>query len=647
MHIQNTQFNKSPVPLVNPLGNPKDQIHTNETETMDRGDQASTVLQSHIRRKNVEERILWPRELRNAWSQRYALSRTKNAFFGHYYYNKEKELSTFISHKLLKVLEDPNNYGKDLYFPKVQKGLLQYHETSPFHTFYMTVSNDGTSAIIAINDDKKVAGSLGYGKTKVVTKGLEIKVPLSMNKEFEVSRTAISRLRDTTECFDLNMALPNQFQQDLYDKFKNENLPGRIACASRVRQHIKNGSLRQELVGPQYLGNLSKLYVNGVYGAYDTEEQRYLKFEDQLSLAIDIFETLDSLHEIDVIHQDINIKNILVGEENGVLHGYLHDFYQPTEYHPIGRSSSYYCWDLAKQIGLLSPSSDIVGAMIASSDILLHCPRDIERLECHGEFKMQKSAVFYAFLRKPARSCIESEWKGLPYEERTLSSLKKIALDNGSSYRKRAIEFLIKTHAKAKILELFYNIFSKEEDWKMQLQGSCICYIADLTADEYKKLRTDNLELLRDKYKKGSQHWLHYGKLKLVTDEILNLLQITLEQYKSYATLPLLDNLQRLEKYSTLPAKKRAEIELFRYQLNTLSKLLHQREEYIPLEGDPALFSLLCSDDPQKRKEGREIGYRCFGRAADIKQEIQKIREEYLGEMKNGPSEGLEAYLNI
>jgi len=633
MQTQNNLINLAP--LGASLNSPIDQIpqiQTNEIETIDRVNQASTALQAHIRRNNVQKLIVWPSELKAAWWGSIA-SITKESWA------KQKEFSIFMSRMVSKTLADPSSYGKEQYFPKAKNGVSQCRETtSPLCTFYITVADDLTTVTIAINEQKKVAGLLGYGTNRIVSKGQEMQVPLTIDKQrrlIQLSGAAVSRSR-TKDPYDFAffLAHPNQFQQDLYDKLKNENLPGRIASASRIRQHLKNGSITEELVGPRYLGDLSRLKVNGEFNYIDG--LRFLKYEEKLSLIIDIFETIASLHEIGVVHRDIRPHNILVGDENSILHAYLHDFdhYHLGEYCPIAMSYDYFFWDMGGQIGLVSHASDIVGALFTACRILFFCRESYDQSLSHWVFKDEESWVLNQFIK--LKEPLKDVGINLPYNltlEQMVDSLTEITMGSDSKdVKQKAAKILAQTKADIKILQAFHKVFSKEEAWKNQLWGSCICYFANLTADEYKTLRKNDTQQIQLKYEEGVRDWQEGELMKMVTDDILNLLP---EEYSQKPASEIFEALSKIpnDKYFSLPLKTTKQIQRFGSQKKSLLGELLPKGNF-PLEADPALFSLLCSDDPQKRKEGREIGFQFFGRAGDLKQEIQQSREAYLNELK-------------
>src|SRR6185295_314550 len=67
-------------------------------------------------------------------------------------------------------------------------------------------------------------------------------------------------------------------------------------------------------------------------------------------------------------------------------------------------------------------------------------------------------------------------------------------------------------------------------------------------------------------------------------------------------------------------------------QFNSLRAIA--KHQTLPDTADPTLFSQLNSKDPEERKKGMEIGFKVFGKASDLKQEIHRIHEQYLAELQ-------------
>ncbi|MBA3238607.1 MAG: hypothetical protein H0T62_09720 [Parachlamydiaceae bacterium] len=576
---------------------------------------ASIVLQKNIRGKQAQDLAIMPHELRFSWAVFPPLAKMKE--------EEQKDLSQIIAHELQNVLANPSLHNKDQYFKKNTAYKLNPHSISDLHNvrpFYIRIDTEKKIAIISINEPKSQETFLGDGSFKTVHSGYEVKVPLKFGKHGRLiaeTKNAVARPK-MPETFLETVLEPNRVHTEIYNQMKSKNIPGRLTHPPKLLEHLKNGEKKQKLVQTLYPSNLEKLGATGTYQADKATPPKFVTYETKLLLVEELFETVDSLGNMGIVHRDIKPPNVLLKENANILHSYVHDFDLVIKDSALGMASDYFFWDAAGKIGLVSHYSDMVGAVLTACQLLFTRSEEFFQYSHHEFFKYGIQAAINQFI-----SPISSGIWHLLFLDPKHPSLSQLSVDDRI--------LVAKTRADLKVLDLFCKVFENEDRWKNQLLGSCICHFANLNAYEYTMMQNDNKDSeIRKKMKHGMEVWTKNELLEILGDEIFAMIKINSESFAKKGVAEILYKLKNLELKSYLSSDKFAK---FNHLCNQYSSLLNLNRQILPQDADPKLFALLNSKNPEERKEGREIAFKSIGRGTQLKQDIHQIQINYLNEI--------------
>jgi serine/threonine protein kinase len=548
------------------------------------------------------------------------------------------DFSIIIANEMKKITLDSNLHEKDIYYSK--KTGFQLNEagdnqnlkydaghsiTFPWN-FHIKYSSKLSQATFTMKDKNEI---LGTGTYKEIYLGHQLKVPLKFDEGGQLIKKSIKAIAKVIDPENFESELRGSIMDHtwIYNQFINQNLPGFIAKPPIVREYTKNGCIKIDLVQSCYAKDFSQI-------------DEIFNFEKRLLILEELFVTIDSLSLLGITHRDITPENILLKMKSDDSHAYLNDFDLVSK-KALGFSRNYVYWDLAGQIGLISHSSDLVSAMLTACSVLF------EKFSCsdqnHDIFKSGAEEAFQSFISLQLRDQLEDVGI-MPCaslnSQNMIGQLEKIYYEDVSledEDRKIIIQLLTEAKASFKILQVFGEIFKKEEVWRDLLLGSCIFHFANLsqemTAYDYAILRKFEPNQLLKKFNIGIQIWMKERIVNILKDNLSTVLNAIGENDSEINQ----DTLAKINSYNNegklkdlMSAEQAQECFILDNQIQTLYELPNHP---CPYEAHPKLFALLNSENPQEQKEGREIGYRFFGRALDVKNEILRIRKEYLEEV--------------
>lgn len=593
---------------------------------------ANTKLQTNIRSKNVQNTTIMPSEIRAAWAS-LAAFKSMNA--------KEQEvLSVIIAKELMAVLENPSLHLQEIHFNKKKEyTLTQTHSQGPSKaplTFYIKIDPAAQKAIISINAKKSPESFLGKGGYKKVYEGCELIVPLRCDQDGRLtvdSKKAIARPKTPGDLvnFQRNAIEPSKIHAEIYERLAAEGIPAHITEPVQVREHTSRGINKQELIQKYYQKDLLKLIRTGTYDTA-TSENVSITFGEKLSLIEEIFETVAAFAQIGIVHRDIKPMNILLEATNDILHAYVHDFDLITK-GALGFSDKYIYWDLAGQRGLPSTASDIVGAMLITAELLFDLPHNFYSDFDHEYFKQTPNNSFKTFFLSQSLNDLRSN--GLPAPKNTpdvrgmLSHMKALAEDENTdmAMRKKASELHNKLSTNMLLLGEIYKVFRNEESWDKMLHGSCLCYYAGLSKEEYEEELQIGKGNIRKRFNLGVETWIKDQVLQNLGPNVLKVANMTRDEFlqqKAEVIINILaaDKKVLREHFTEEQIKNLNDIKNY---MITLKKLAID----LPSTGDPELFSLLNSSNPSERAEGQKLCYQHFGDPSALKKRIAQIQKRY------------------
>lgn len=538
-----------------------------------------------------------------------------------------------INNEQQNILENSTLHRTKIYFSKKDDQSKKGNHKAPW-SFYLTVDPYCQSVTLELNEKRSKDSILGKGDNKTWKKAYEIKKTIEPNSnKIEGSKKAIARPHSLHK-FEVEFAMPIKIHQEIYDEMIKLKLPGHVSKPPIIREHYKGDIKKSELVQ-----DLFQSTVQMVLPKKTNKGIKYklpINYERRLFLLECLFNTIDSFGILGVTHRDIKSSNLALKGKCKMLFPEVNDFDFVSK-GALGLSDpSFFRWDRAGQLGLISNASDLIASMLIACEMLFLTPKGFDDRQ-HTLFKKgDLHAVSHLILPELNEQLIK--FNLMPLNQPSIENIIDLCNQSISNFILKkdpeAIKYFIKLKYNIQILQIFCSYFEKENSWKDQLLGSCICHFMNMNSTEYKKFLTNHNR--KWCFATFVNIWAKVQLTKIMDDEILSLLNFTEDEFSNEEdTASILRKLQILYDKGSLQIFMTPE-KMFKYksieeQFDSLINISEMPKW--PEEGDPELFSLLYSNNPEERKKGLEIGFANFGRGKDVSEEIKKISQDYLNEL--------------
>jgi hypothetical protein len=547
--------------------------------------------------------------------------------------NEQQNLFFTINIEQQNILEKSSLHGKKIYISKTDDKTEKGNHKTPW-SFYLTVDPFSQSVTLELNEKKSEESLLGNGDYKKWQKGYEIKKSIELHsKKIKGSEKAIARPHSLLN-FEVEFAMPMKMHQDIYDEIIKLNLPGRVSKPPIIREHYKREIKKSELVQNRIQGTVKMILPKKTHSGI--KYQLPINYEKRLFLLECLFTTVDTFGILGVTHRDIKPSNLALKGKLQRLYPEVNDFDFVSK-DSVGLSDpSYFRWDVAGQLGLISNASDLIASMLTACEILFLPPKNVFEDPQHKLFKMgDLQAVYHLILPELNEQLIK--FNLAPLDQPSIENIFDLCNQSISKFVSKkdpiAIKYFIELKYNIQILQIFCSYFEREDRWRDQLLGSCICHFMNLSK-EYKSFLTH-----QDRgwfFATSINLWAKDQLSQILDDEILSLLNLTESEFSYEGTATIFNKLRILYDKGSLQTLMTPE-KMFKFnsvQEQFISLINISQMQKWPEEGDPELFSLLNSKDPEKQKKAREIGFANFGRGRDISDKIKKISVDYLNELK-------------
>ena len=552
---------------------------------------------------------------------------------------QEHEIKSLVGsmlEQMERVFVDINEHEKDLRFRKCG---IDNVSKATFWIFYD--SSKQMFSVDIIVPTKEIVGKGTYKKIKL---GYRLKIPIFNDsfdeRQISIKKLAVIRPKDAENKETL-------FQTDETHK----RLKGRLQVVDKRDALItklpkkrfytgRKGAEKVEFMQTKYLCDMRKISTVAFPA---TDFKGKLSTKERIQFIRELFTTLSIFHDQGIVHRDVSPDNVLLNtKDNASFHAYLNDFDLLSETF-IQFRDDYQYWDIASQRGLVTPMTDIVGGLITAIEVIFPVEISFKEDKMHNilrkdEFESRLISSFNFTLVERQLSAV-----GLPNVNlRKCKEFREIIeiIKRSNIQADIKADVLRQLNAFDKIVKLIKRVFQQEMLVYAKLLVSNICYLTDLGALEFDKLREQkDLTGMIIALENGTKRFLE----KSINDSAYNYINgLSLQKYlenqsvdindlgrvynaicdlgesdNSIYTKETLGKIKRLTvALDVITLNKTDFITAFDFQANKTkqSLLLDPRVT----SANPEMIANLESTDPEKRKRGIEAISKEFTTAKEI-----------------------------